>query len=68
MEETEKSELDKPVGPVVGIIIIIILLIIGAWYFWTNRLEKIEEQKKVNAALELQNATTTISTPTEIVN
>jgi preprotein translocase subunit YajC len=43
MENEEKS---GGIGAMIGMIIIIILLVAGGWYFISNRIEKIEEQKE----------------------
>ena len=33
---------EKPVGPAIATIIIVLILIIGAFYFWGAKLEKVE--------------------------
>ncbi len=51
-------------GGIIGVIIIIILLLIGAWYFFSERLQKIEEQKKMATSTIIN--IKSLSTSTEI--
>jgi preprotein translocase subunit YajC len=66
MENTETPKVETSYGPIIGIILIVLLLLIGAYYFLSQRISKLEEQKKTNALIELQNATTTIFSTTTI--
>ncbi len=61
--ETKK---ENSIGGMIGVAIIIILLVIGAWYFFSNRIEKIETQKR-NATSTVINITD-LSTSTEITD
>ncbi len=61
MENEVKAE-SNGIGGVTGAIIIIILLIIGSWYFISNRLDKIEQQK---ATMEVGDVVTGDSTEVE---
>ncbi len=46
-------------GALIGVIIIIILLIAGGWYFISNRVEKIQEQKEANEVLDVSTGSST---------
>ena len=61
MENEVKAE-SSGMGGVIGAIIIIILLVIGGWYFISNRLDKIEQQK---ATMEVGDVVTGDSTEVE---
>jgi preprotein translocase subunit YajC len=73
MEEPENNKIEEQkseggTGAMIGVIIIIIVLLVGIWYFVTNKLEQIEEQKIQNAIIEAQNsATTTINLGTTTI-
>ena len=60
MENTEKNT----TGIVTGTILIVVLLALGGWYFFSNRLDKIEEQKRNQPIVE----TTEFSTSTEVID
>jgi Ca2+/Na+ antiporter len=46
-------------GAIIGAIIIIIILIIGSWYFISQRIEKVEQQKLDNLVNEVNSGTST---------
>lgn len=48
MENQEKS---GP-GAIIGSVIIIVVILIGGWYFISNRIAKIEEQKQMAPVIE----------------
>lgn len=49
MESQDKNS----VGGIIGAIIIVILLLAGAWYFFSNRIEKIKIQKQNASSTEI---------------
>ena len=46
-------EHESKVGPIVGIIIVIIVLVIGALYFWGERLNKTESDSSQSISAEV---------------
>jgi hypothetical protein len=47
------------VGAITGAIIIIVLIVAGGWYFIGNRVEKIQDQKEANEALDVTTGSST---------
>ncbi len=41
---------EKNYGAIIGIVIIIILLVAGGWYFISNRIEKVNENKVLDVS------------------
>ncbi len=46
-------------GGIIGAIIIIIILIAGGWYFISNRVEKVQEQKQASKVLDVSTGSST---------
>jgi preprotein translocase subunit YajC len=46
-------------GGIVGTLIIIVILIAGGWYFVSNRVEKIQDQKALTEVGDLKTGTST---------
>ena len=62
--ETPKTKTENSFGPMIGIVLIILVLLAGAYHLLSQRISKLEEQKKTSALIQLQNATTTLATTT----
>jgi len=66
MENEINTMSDEPksngLGGIIGAIIIIVLLIIGGWYFISNRVEKISDQKQATSTTEVGDVLTGDST------
>jgi uncharacterized protein YpmB len=60
MENLETPKTENNFGAIIGIILIILMLLVGAYFFLSQRITKLEEQRQANALLRSEPATTTI--------
>lgn len=54
---------EKSVGPVIGIIIIVMLMVLGAMYFWGERLEKASQLRQADESAAQQTSPNTPANP-----
>lgn len=64
---------NKPVGPVIGLIVIIVIIILGGVYFWTSRTtttptETADQKVNIGSILEQSNSDGTASIEADLNN